>query len=454
MSKRPKIIVLDDEPNIVEVIITRLETLGFPSKGFIKPDIALDALKNDEYSVLITDLKMPDMDGMEVLRRAKEVDPDVEVIIFTAYGSIEGAVQAMKQGAHDYLVKPFEPIELVAKIESAIEKRELKQRVRYLEQEVEDRIEHHIYAESPPMKRVLSLVRQVSKSDANVLILGESGTGKELIAKMLHYESNRRDKKFVVMDCGATPSTLIEAELFGYAKGAFTGANKDKGGIIEEADTGTLFLDEIGNISSEMQTRLLRVLESGDFRRIGDVDQRQVDIRVVAATNADLKAKVDEGVFREDLYYRLKVITIDLPPLRDRKEDIIGLSQIFITEFSSKTGKKVTGINKDAMNMLLSYHWPGNVRELKNIMESCVVMSAGEMITPDDIIPSGIFDNVMSKNEEGLNTLEAQERAMVVQALKKARGVQKDAANILGISRRVMHYKIRKYNLQTEKQEM
>jgi DNA-binding NtrC family response regulator len=454
MSKVPKIIVLDDEPNIVEVIITRLETMGFAAKGFTKADLALDALRGDDYSVLISDLKMPDMDGMEVLRRAKQIDPDVEVIIFTAYGSIEGAVQAMKQGAHDYLVKPFEPIELVAKIESAIEKRDLKQRVRYLEQEVEDRIEHHIYAESPAMKRVLSLVRQVSKSDANILVLGESGTGKELIAKMLHYESNRRDKKFVVMDCGATPSTLIEAELFGYTKGSFTGAHKDKRGIIEEADTGTLFLDEIGNISSDMQTRLLRVLESGEFRRLGDLDQKQVNIRVIAATNADLKAKVDDGKFREDLYYRLKVITIDLPPLRERRQDIIGLSQIFLTEFSNKTGKKVTGINKDAMNMLLSYHWPGNVRELKNIMESSVVMSKGSMISPDDIIPSGIFDSAISKNEEGLNPLEAQEKAMVVQALKKARGVQKDAANILGISRRVMHYKVRKYNILTDKREM
>lgn len=454
MSRKPKIIVLDDEPNIVEVIITRLETMGFPATGFTKPDLALDALRKDDYSVLITDLKMPDMDGMEVLRRSKQIDPDVEVIIFTAYGSIEGAVQAMKQGAHDYLVKPFEPIELVAKIDSAIEKRELKQRVRYLEQEVEDRIEHHIYAESPAMKRVLSLVKQVSKSDANVLVLGESGTGKELIAKMLHYESNRKDRKFVIMDCGATPPTLIEAELFGYMKGAFTGALKDKKGIIEEADTGTLFLDEIGNISAEMQTRLLRVLESGDFRRVGDIDQQQVDIRVIAATNADLKARVNEGGFREDLYYRLKVITIDIPPLRERKEDIIGLSQIFITEFSNKTGKKITGINKDAMNMLLAYHWPGNVRELKNIMESSVVMCNGEMITLDDIIPSGIFDNVAGKNEEGLNTLEAQERAMVVQALKKAKGIQKDAANILGISRRVMHYKIKKYNLRSDSREM
>jgi DNA-binding NtrC family response regulator len=454
MSKVSKIIVLDDEPNIVEVIITRLETMGFAAKGFTKADLALDALRGDDYSVLISDLKMPDMDGMEVLKRAKQIDPDVEVIIFTAYGSIEGAVQAMKQGAHDYLVKPFEPIELVAKIESAIEKRDLKQRVRYLEQEVEDRIEHHIYAESPAMKRVLSLVRQVSKSDANILVLGESGTGKELIAKMLHYESNRRDKKFVIMDCGATPSTLIEAELFGYTKGSFTGAHKDKRGIIEEADTGTLFLDEIGNISSDMQTRLLRVLESGEFRRLGDLDQKQVNIRVIAATNTDLKVKVDEEKFREDLYYRLKVITIDLPPLRERREDIIGLSQIFLTEFSNKTGKKVTGINKDAMNMLLSYHWPGNVRELKNIMESSVVMSKGSMITPDDIIPSGIFDSAISKNEEGLNPLEAQEKAMVVQALKKARGVQKDAANILGISRRVMHYKVRKYNILTDKREM
>ncbi len=454
MSREHKIIVLDDEPNIVEVIITRLETVGFAAQGFTKPDNALDALKKNDFSVFITDLKMPEMDGMEVLRRAKQIDPDIEVIIFTAYGSIEGAVQAMKQGAHDYLVKPFEPIELVTKIESAIEKRDLKQRVRYLEQEVEDRIEYHIYAESAAMKRVLSLVRQVGKSEANILVLGESGTGKELIAKMLHYESKRRDKKFVIMDCGATPANLIEAELFGYARGAFTGAHKDKRGIIEEADTGTLFLDEIGNISSEMQTRLLRVLESGDFRRIGDVDQRQVDIRVVAATNADLKAKVEEGTFREDLYYRLKVITIDLPPLRERKEDIVGLSQIFVSDFSSKTGKKVTGISKDAMNMLLAYHWPGNVRELKNIIESSVVMCNTDMITPDDILPSGIFDHAVSKNVEGLNPLEAQEKAMVIQALKKAGGIQKDAANILGISRRVMHYKIRKYNLHTEKTDM
>jgi len=454
MSRKTKIIVLDDEPNIVEVIITRLESIGFYADGFTKPDLALDALKKDEYHVFITDLKMPDMDGMEVLQHAKEIDPDIEVIIFTAYGSIDGAVQAMKQGAHDYLVKPFEPIELVAKIDSAIEKRELKQRVRYLEQEVEDRIEHHIYAESPAMEKVLSLVRQVSKSDANVLILGESGTGKELVAKMLHYESNRKDRKFVIMDCGATPSTLIEAELFGYTKGAYTGAHKDKRGIIEEADTGTLFLDEIGNISSEMQTRLLRVLESGDFRRIGDIDQRQVDIRVIAATNADLKARVDDGKFREDLYYRLKVITIDLPPLRERKEDIIGLSQIFLTEFSSKTGKKVTGFGKDAMKMLLEYHWPGNVRELKNIIESSVVMSSSELITPEDIIPSGIFKNAENKDDLGLNTLEAQEKATVIKALNKARWVQKDAADILGISRRVMHYKIRKYNIDTDKKLM
>ena len=454
MSSTAKILVLDDEPNIVEVIITRLESIGFRAVGFTKPEIALNALKRDEYHVLITDLKMPDMDGMQVLHHAKQIDPDLEVIIFTAYGSIDGAVQAMKQGAHDYLVKPFEPVELIAKIESAIEKRELKQRVRYLEQEVEDRIEHHIYAESQAMKKVLSLARQVSKSDANVLILGESGTGKELIAKMLHYESNRRDRKFVIMDCGATPPSLIEAELFGYTKGAYTGAHKDKRGIIEEADTGTLFLDEIGNISQEMQTRLLRVLESGDFRRIGDLDQRHVDIRVIAATNADLKAKVHEGAFREDLYYRLKVITIEMPPLRERKEDIIGLSQIFITEFSSKTGKKVSGITKDAMNMLLAYQWPGNVRELKNIIESSVVMSSSDMITPQDIMPSGIFNSAASKNEEGLNTLEAQEKAMVIHALKKARWVQKDAADILGISRRVMHYKIRKYNIPTDKKLM
>jgi DNA-binding NtrC family response regulator len=397
---------------------------------------------------------MPDMDGMEVLKEAKKIDPDIEVIIFTAYGSIEGAVQAIKEGAHDYLVKPFEAIELVAKIEKAIEKRSLKQRVRYLEQEIGDGIEQHIYAESPAMKKILALVRQVSSSDATVLILGESGTGKELITRMLHYESKRREGKLVIMDCGATPSTLIEAELFGYGRGAFTGAVKEKRGIIEEADGGTLFLDEIGNISPEMQTRLLRVLESGEFRRLGELNQKHVDIRVIAATNVDLKAKVDRGEFREDLFYRLKVFTIQLPPLRDRKEDIIGLAQVFLTEFGNKTGKTVTGFSREAMDMLLSHNWPGNVRELKNIIQSAVVLSKDSIITPDEILPSGMFDYAtpVPFSEEGLNPIESHEKAMLIQALKKSNWVQKDAAEILGISRRVMHYKIRKYNIQHDRE--
>jgi two-component system response regulator HydG len=396
------------------------------------------------------------MDGMEVLKEAKKIDPDIEVIIFTAYVSIEGAVQAIKEGAHDYLVKPFEAIELVAKIEKAIEKRSLKQRVRYLEQEIGDDIEQHIYAESPAMKKILALVRQVSSSDATVLVLGESGTGKELITRMLHYESKRREGKLVIMDCGATPPTLIEAELFGYGRGAFTGAVKEKRGIIEEADGGTLFLDEIGNISPEMQTRLLRVLESGEFRRLGEINQKHVDIRIIAATNVDLKAKVDCGEFREDLFYRLKVFTIQLPPLRDRKEDIIGLAQVFLTEFSNKTGKTVTGFSREAMDMLLAHTWPGNVRELKNIIQSAVVLSKDSIITPDEILPSGMFDHTTSVplSDEGLNPIESHEKTMLIQALKKSNWVQKDAAQILGISRRVMHYKIRKYNIQHDKEVM
>jgi DNA-binding NtrC family response regulator len=341
----------------------------------------------------------------------------------------------------------------VAKIEKAIEKRGLKQRVRYLEQELEDGIEQHIYAESTAMKKILALVRQVSSSDATVLVLGESGTGKELITRMLHYESKRRDGKLVIMDCGATPHTLIEAELFGYGRGAFTGAVKDKRGIIEEADGGTLFLDEIGNISPEMQTRLLRVLESGEFRRLGEINQKHVDIRVIAATNVDLKAKVESGEFREDLFYRLKVFTINLPPLRDRKEDIIGLAQVFLTEFGNKTGKTVTGFSREAMDMLLSHNWPGNVRELKNIVQSAVVLSKGPVITPDEILPSGIFDKAPAAvvSDDGLNPIEAHEKAMLIQALQKSNWVQKEAAQTLGISRRVMHYKIRKYNIHLDK---
>lgn len=451
MNTRHKIIILDDEPDIVEVMVTRLEIVGFPVIGHTRAAKALEALKKDDYSVLITDLKMPDMDGMEVLKEAKKINPDIEVIIFTAYGSIEGAVEAIKEGAHDYLVKPFESIELFTKIEKAIEKRELKQRVRYLEQEIEDQIDHHIYAENKVMKQVLNMTRQVSTSDATVLILGESGTGKELIARMLHFEGKARKGKFVVMDCGATPPTLIEGELFGYRRGAYTGALKDKKGIIEEADGGTLFLDEIGNITPELQTRLLRVLENGEFRRIGDLDQRHVDIRVIAATNADLKKKVEDGEFREDLFYRLKVITINLPPLRERKDDIPGLAQIFLTEFSHKMGKQVNGISREAMDMLMGHHWPGNIRELKNIIQSAVVLCQGVNIVPDDILPSGIFDTPLAESKEGLNPLEAHEKAMVLQALKKSNWVQKDAASLLGISKRVMHYKIRKYNIQPEK---
>jgi DNA-binding NtrC family response regulator len=456
MSPKHKILIIDDEPDIVEVLVARLEAMGFHAVGYTKARKALDELKKDTFSVLITDLKMPEMDGMEVLKEAKKIDPDIEVIIFTAYGSIEGAVQAIKEGAHDYLVKPFEAIELVAKIEKAIEKRRLKQRVRYLEQEIGDGIEQHIYAESPSMKKVLTLVRQVSSSDATVLVLGESGTGKELVTRMLHYESKRREGKLVIMDCGATPYTLIEAELFGYGRGAFTGAVKDKRGIIEEADGGTLFLDEIGNISPEMQTRLLRVLESGEFRRLGEVNQKHVNIRVIAATNVDLKAKVEKGEFREDLFYRLKVFTITLPPLRDRKEDIIGLAQVFLKEFNNKTGKTVTSFSREAMDMLLSHTWPGNVRELKNIIQSAVVLSKGPIITPDEILPSGMFDRTLAVSafEEGLNPIEAHEKSMLIQALKKSNWVQKDAAEILSISRRVMHYKIRKYNIHNEKEQV
>ncbi|HNQ85507.1 MAG TPA: sigma-54 dependent transcriptional regulator [Deltaproteobacteria bacterium] len=453
MSLQHKILIVDDEPDIVEVMVTRLEAMGFYAVGFTRAPKALDALRKEDFSVLITDLKMPDMDGMEVLSEAKKIDPDIEVIIFTAYGSIEGAVQAIKEGAHDYLVKPFEPMELAAKIEKALEKRGLKQRVRYLEREIDDSIGQHMYAESPEMKKVISLVHQVSGSDATVLVLGESGTGKELIARMLHYGSKRRDGKLVVMDCGATPPTLIEAELFGYQRGAYTGAVKDKKGIIEEADGGTLFLDEIGNISPELQTRLLRVLENGEFRRLGELEQRHVDIRVIAATNVDLRAKVDSGEFREDLFYRLRVITITIPPLRERREDIVGLSQIFLSEFCEKAGKKVNGFTLEAMDLLLSHHWPGNVRELKNIIQSAVVLCRGNVITPEDILPSGIFDrSAAPPSDEGLNPLEAHEKAMLIDALKKSNWVQKDAAKILGISRRVMHYKIRKFNLMPGKE--
>jgi DNA-binding NtrC family response regulator len=442
----PEIIILDDEPNIVEVLITRLETRGYNVMGFTKPDQALEAIKDGNACVLLTDMKMPEKDGIAVLNEAKELDPDIEVIILTAYGTISGAVEAMKKGAYDYILKPFNPAELIAKLNKALEKRELKQRVRALEKKVELSSDNLIYAVSRPMNHVIHLAKQVSSTDATILITGESGTGKELIARLIHRESNRSNKKFVIMDCGATPSGLIESEMFGYVKGAFTGAIRDKTGIIEEADKGTLFLDEIGNISSELQNRLLRVIEYGEFRRVGDVTQKHSDIRVIAATNADLMSLVKSGAFREDLYYRLKVINIDIPPLRERIEDIPGLIQIFVNEFSQKTGKHVSGISKDVLEIMKKHLWPGNVRELRNTVQSAVVLCTSDIITRDDLLISGIFEPE-EIFDEGLNKLEETEKDMVIDALKKSRWVQNEAAKTLGISRRVMHYKIKKYNI-------
>jgi DNA-binding NtrC family response regulator len=442
----PEIIILDDEPNIVEVLITRLETRGYNVMGFTKPDQALEAIKDGNACVLLTDMKMPEKDGIAVLNEAKELDPDIEVIILTAYGTISGAVEAMKKGAYDYILKPFNPAELIAKLNKALEKRELKQRVRALEKKVELSSDNLIYAVSRPMNHVIHLAKQVSSTDATILITGESGTGKELIARLIHRESNRSNKKFVIMDCGATPSGLIESEMFGYVKGAFTGAIRDKTGIIEEADKGTLFLDEIGNISPELQNRLLRVIEYGEFRRVGDVTQKHSDIRVIAATNADLMSLVKSGAFREDLYYRLKVINIDIPPLRERIEDIPGLIQIFVNEFSQKTGKHVSGISKDVLEIMKKHLWPGNVRELRNTVQSAVVLCTSDIITRDDLLISGIFEPE-DMLDEGLNKLEETEKDMVIEALKKSRWVQNEAAKTLGISRRVMHYKIKKYNI-------
>jgi DNA-binding NtrC family response regulator len=442
----PEIIILDDEPNIVEVLITRLETKGYNVMGFTKPDKALDAIKNGNACVLLTDLKMPEKDGIAVLNEAKELDPDIEVIILTAYGTISGAVEAMKKGAYDYILKPFNPAELIAKLNKALEKRELKQRVRALEKKVELSSDNLIYSVSRQMNHVINLAKQVSSTDATILITGESGTGKELIARLIHRESNRSNKKFVIMDCGATPSGLIESEMFGYVKGAFTGAIKDKTGIIEEADKGTLFLDEIGNISSELQNRLLRVIEYGEFRRVGDVTQKHSDIRVIAATNADLMSLVKNGSFREDLYYRLKVINIDIPPLRERTEDIPGLIQIFVNEFSQKTGKHVSGISKEVLEIMKKHLWPGNVRELRNTVQSAVVLCSSDIITRDDLLISGICEPEEFL-DESLNKLEETEKDMVIDALKKSKWVQNEAAKTLGISRRVMHYKIKKFNI-------
>jgi two-component system response regulator HydG len=404
---------------------------------------AVGRLKTEAFDIVLTDLRLPDVDGMEVLRATRESQRDVPVILITAFGTIETAIQAIRQGAYDFVTKPFALEEISLLVGKAGEARRLREEIRRLRDEVAGRYRlHNLLGKSPAMQTVFALVRQAAPGEVNVLITGESGTGKELVAKALHFNSPRADRPFLPLNCAAVPASLLESELFGHVKGAFTGALGNRRGLFREANGGTLFLDEIGDMAPELQAKLLRAIEDRAIRPVGSDQVSPLDIRIIAATNQDLPTRIRAGQFREDLYYRLAVIPIHLPPLRERKDDIPLLAEHFLGRAITATGKPVTGLTPEAMAALLRHPWPGNVRELENVVERAVTLTVSGAIAPDALL---LDSSVMQPNAVSLAqlprrpTLAQLTDEYVALVLNEAGGDKARAAEILGISKRTLY---------------
>lgn len=449
MNSEVKILVVDDEEIVRNSLLDWLREDGYQVEAAEDGFNALEKIKEKPWDIALVDLKMPKMDGLELMERIKETQPEVQVIIITAYATVHTAVQAIKEGAYDYLVKPFNPEEISLLIKRLVESQELVKEISYLRKELEKRYQFHdLISKSRKMQEVFELAHTIAKSNSNILILGESGTGKELLARAIHNESLRATGPFIPVSCVALTETLLESELFGHEKGAFTDAIAQKKGKFELADGGTIFLDEIGDISPKLQLNLLRVLQEKEFTRVGGTKSIQVDVRIVAATNRDLKRAVEEGRFRDDLYYRLNVISIDLPPLRERKEDIPLLVHHFIENFNIEMGKKVERISEEALDILMKYDWQGNVRELENVIERAMVITKGNFIKAEEL---HLSPQVMK--EEGLlpssdeKTIRAVEKKHILNVLNENNWNIQKSAEILGIDRVTLYNKIKKYNL-------
>ncbi len=452
-----KILIVDDDENILEVIRARLEASGYRVETFPDPLEALDLLREEACDLIVSDVRMPQIDGIEFLRRVRQLRHGVPVILLTAYGTIPSAVEAIKEGAFDYLTKPFQGKDLVKTVERALA--EAAKSFSDVRAKADGKHFPGVYGTSQRMRDLYPLLERICETDSTVLIQGESGTGKELIAQMIHANSSRARERFVVLDCGAMPGSLIESELFGHAKGAFTHAAETRKGLFELADRGTLFIDEVSSLPMDLQPRLLRVLQEGQIRRVGENQMRSVSVRVVAATNVDLQDQVKKGLFRLDLYYRLAVLKIELPPLRDRKEDIPLLAEYFLQNFARKMKREPMRFEEGVLESLCRYPWPGNVRELKNVIEAGVVLSRGPVLTARDLGLAG-FPGEEAVGAPGTDAgrdvevpgslpayLESLERRIILKALEENNWVQKDAAEKLGISPRVLCYKIKKLEI-------
>jgi len=443
------VMVVDDEKNIRTGLGKAIELDGHNVVLAEDGQQALELVEQEEIDLIICDLKMPRMTGEELLRRVVQSYPTLPVIILTGHGTIESAVQAMRDGAYDFLTKPVNLDRLSLLVKRALSTRELSLQHRALQEELEQRRQFaNIVGTSAEMRRIFDVVRQVAPTKASVLITGESGVGKELIADAIHNLSNRVEKPFIKVHCAALSESLLESELFGHEKGSFTGAVSRKRGRFELAHMGTIFLDEIGEINQNVQIKILRVLQEKTFERVGGEETVEVDTRIVSATNKNLKAEIEAGSFREDLFYRLNVVNIHIPPLRERKEDIPLLVAAFIKEFAGENGKPVEGIDPKARSMLYNYSWPGNVRELRNCIESAVVMSKDPVITSDDLPPSVASDSESNFVRIELGTsMENAERELIRANLAAQNGNKSRTAEILGIGRKTLHRKIAEYGL-------
>ncbi len=452
MNKDVRILVVDDEMIVREALSNYLREDGYEAIAVESGEEALKKVESERWNILFVDFKMPGMDGLEVLREVKKITSDLPVIIITAYATIDSAVQAMKDGAYDYVVKPFDPEAIALLVEKVVEHQRLVKENILLRERLDQEYKfEEIIGRSQPMQDVFELVKNVAASDTTVLITGESGTGKELIARALHANSPRRYNPFITASCGAMPEGLLESELFGHEKGAFTGALYTKKGRFELAEGGTLFLDEIGEISLKTQVDLLRVLSEKSFRRVGGVEPTNIDARIVSATNRDLKKAIQEGTFREDLFYRLNVVSIHLPPLRKRREDIQLLADHFLDKFRAETNKKIEGISSQALNLMMEYDWPGNVRELENAIERAVVVGKGSEIVPQDL--PFFKQGVTEERGPKLKSLKDRERLYILQALEENEWNISRTAEELGIDRVTLYNKIKKYNLKKSKTE-
>jgi two-component system, NtrC family, response regulator PilR len=454
----PRILVVDDERSMRELLAIVLRREGYEVLLAENGRAAIDLLEREPVDILISDIKMPDLSGVDVLRAAKKIDQDILGIMITAFASTETAVEAMRLGACDYLSKPFDIDLLKMKVREKIENRQLRQENLLLKRTLG--LAHqfsNIIGRSEAMVDVFKMIETVARTNSTILLTGESGTGKGLVAQAIHFHSLRRDKPMVSLNCGAMPENLLESELFGHMRGAFTGADSNKKGLLEVAERGTVFLDEIGEMSAVMQVKLLRVLQERRFRRVGGLEELQADIRIVAATNQDLTRLIAEGRFREDLFYRINVIPISLPPLRDRREDIPLLAEHFVVKYNEQMGKEISGISHQAMELLVRYEWPGNIRELENVMERAVALEPTPTILADSlpVTVRGDVPRVTAALPDGLPEsgfdLEAHvkeiERGYIAEALKRAGGVQVKAAELLGMSFRSFRYYVKKYNL-------